>query len=31
VLAHSEPKVLLDMLLTSKIVSKRPWLDRSNR
>lgn len=31
VLAHSEPATLLGMLLTSKPVSKRPWLDRSTR
>jgi len=31
VLAHEEPGVLLDTLLTFKPVSKRPWLDRSNR
>jgi len=31
VLAHPEPEVLLDTLLTFKPVSKRPWLDRGNR
>ncbi len=31
VLAHEKPEVLLDALLTCKPVSKRPWLDRSNR
>jgi uncharacterized protein (TIGR00730 family) len=31
VLAHSEPAVLLDALLTSKPVSKRPWLNRDAR
>lgn len=31
VLAHSEPEVLLDQLLTFKPVSRRPWLNRSNR
>jgi uncharacterized protein (TIGR00730 family) len=31
VLAHPEPEVLLDTLLTFKPVSKRPWLDGSSR
>jgi uncharacterized protein (TIGR00730 family) len=29
--AHSEPEALLDALLSCKPVSKRPWIDRSNR
>jgi uncharacterized protein (TIGR00730 family) len=31
VLAHSEPTMLLDALLTFKPVSRRPWLNRNNR